>query len=84
MRVLFNSLHRYVYIMYCLMRPVQVPVNWHEVDGSKLIQSKWDIATTSLTMARDMLCVRLCYTLGLWSCSRDTIAVDTMSEKKSQ
>lgn len=61
----------------------QVPVTWHEVDGSKLIQSKWDIATTSLTMARDMLCVRLCYTLGFWSCSRKTLKVE-MSEKKSQ
>jgi dolichyl-phosphate beta-glucosyltransferase len=44
----------------------QVAVNWHEVDGSKLIQSKWDIVTTSLSMARDMLCVRLCYLFGIW------------------
>jgi hypothetical protein len=65
------------------MTQLQVPVNWHEVDGSKLIQSKWDIATTSLTMARDMLCVRLCYTLGFWSCNREKIKAD-VSEKKSQ
>ena len=42
-------------------------VNWEEVPGSKLIQSKWDVITTSLTMARDMLAVRLAYVLGCWT-----------------
>jgi hypothetical protein len=42
-------------------------VNWHEVDGSKLIQSSFDVVKTSITMARDMLCVRLCHLLGLWT-----------------
>jgi hypothetical protein len=41
-------------------------VNWHEVDGSKLIRSKLDVVTTSFTMARDILCMRLSYMLGLW------------------
>lgn len=41
-------------------------VNWHEVDGSKLIKSKLDVVTTSITMARDILCMRLSYVLGLW------------------
>ena len=41
-------------------------MNWHEVDGSKLITKKLDIVTTSLAMLRDMLCVRLCYSLGIW------------------
>lgn len=45
---------------------VEVSVNWHEVDGSKLITSKWDIVTTSINMAKDMLTVRLCYVLGIW------------------
>ncbi len=45
---------------------VEVGVNWHEVDGSKLIQSKWDIIFVSLYMLRDMLCVNLCYNLGIW------------------
>ena len=45
---------------------LQVAVRWHEVEGSKLIQSKIDILTTSLTMARDMLLVRLAYTFGWW------------------
>ncbi|CAM9176301.1 unnamed protein product, partial [Phaeothamnion confervicola] len=44
----------------------EVAVNWHEVPGSKLIQSKLDILTTSAAMLRDMLCVRLCYVAGWW------------------
>ena len=58
-------------------------MNWHEVDGSKLIQTKLDIAITSLTMARDMLCVRLCYTLGFWSSNREKVKA-TWEEKKNQ
>ena len=58
-----------------------MPVNWHEVDGSKLIQSGVDVATTSLTMARDMLCVRLSYLLGIWSVS-DALSVISMSRNK--
>lgn len=42
-------------------------MNWQEVEGSKLIQTKLDIVTTSLVMARDMLAVRLAYLFGLWS-----------------
>ena len=44
----------------------EVSVNWHEVEGSKLIRTKLDVVTTSLTMARDMLAVRLAYVLGFW------------------
>ena len=44
----------------------EVPVNWQEIDGSKLIQTRMDVITTSLSMARDMLCVRLAYLLGIW------------------
>lgn len=44
----------------------EVSVNWREVEGSKLIQNRFDIVTTSLTMARDMLAVRLAYVLGFW------------------
>ena len=42
-------------------------MNWHEVDGSKLIQSSSDIVFTSISMARDMLCVRLCHLMGIWT-----------------
>lgn len=45
-------------------------MNWHEVDGSKLIKSKLDVVTTSVTMARDILCMRLSYLLGLWEAPR--------------
>lgn len=41
---------------------VEVPVNWHEVDGSKL-----DAFSATLQMARDMFIIRLCYTLGIWT-----------------
>lgn len=45
----------------------EVAVNWREVPGSKLIRSKLDIITTSATMLRDMMCVRLCYLMGVWT-----------------
>jgi dolichyl-phosphate beta-glucosyltransferase len=45
---------------------MQVPVNWREVEGSKLIVTKMDIVTTSLTMARDIIAIRLAYLLGYW------------------
>ncbi len=50
---------------------MQVSVNWKEIEGSKLIKSKLDVVTTSLTMARDMLAVRLAYVLGFWHLAVD-------------
>lgn len=44
----------------------EVAVNWQEIEGSKLIRTKFDIIKTSLSMARDMLCVRILYLLGYW------------------
>lgn len=44
-------------------------MNWREVEGSKLIRSKLDIVTTSATMLRDMLCVKVLYVLGVWKVS---------------
>lgn len=49
-------------------------MNWHEVPGSKLIRSKLDIITTSATMLRDMMCVRLCYVLGVWAVAEQPLA----------
>ena len=44
-------------------RPQQeVPVAWHEVDGSQV-----GLVSASLQMARDVLAMRLCYGLGLWT-----------------
>lgn len=44
----------------------EVPVNWREVEGSKLIVTKMDIITTSLTMARDIIAIRVAYLFGFW------------------
>lgn len=48
----------------------EVPVEWHEVEGSKLNTSVWNLAMVSIGMLRDMVCVRLCYTLRLWKIRR--------------
>mmetsp|Transcript_30839 Transcript_30839/g.92392 ORF Transcript_30839/g.92392 Transcript_30839/m.92392 type:complete len:413 (-) Transcript_30839:117-1355(-) len=44
----------------------EVGVKWHEVEGSKLDTDKLTLAMVSLGMLRDMVCVRACYTLGIW------------------
>ena len=44
----------------------EVVVPWQEVEGSKLHTSVLNLALVSVGMLRDMVCVRLCYTLGLW------------------
>lgn len=48
----------------------EVGVNWKEVDGSKLDTTKVALALNSLSMLRDMMCVRLCYSLRLWKTQR--------------
>jgi dolichyl-phosphate beta-glucosyltransferase len=74
-KVLFHYLHLYrwafdtelIYLAEGLHIPIlEVAVNWREVEGSKLITSKLDVVTTSLTMARDILCMRLSYLLRVW------------------
>jgi len=45
---------------------IEVGVNWKEIDGSKLSTSKLALAMVSISMLRDMICVRFCYTLGIW------------------
>ena len=40
---------------------VEVPVNWQEIDGSKL-----DVLTSTIQMARDIVAIRVCYMLGIW------------------
>lgn len=39
----------------------EVPVEWKDVDGSKL-----NVIEASVNMFRDLLMIRLLYTLGLW------------------
>lgn len=46
---------------------MEVPVPWQEIDGSKLNTSKLALAIVCLTMLRDMVCVRICYALSIWS-----------------
>jgi glycosyltransferase involved in cell wall biosynthesis len=46
---------------------LEVPVNWHEVDGSKLSTSALNVLLVSASMLRDMICVRLCYEWGIWT-----------------
>ena len=74
-RSIFPNLHlerwafdvELIYMCEALYIPIsEMSVNWHEVDGSKLITSKWDIVTTSINMAFDMLTVKLCYMFHLW------------------
>ena len=74
-RILFSNLHlegwtfdiELIYMAEALGVPLtETAVRWHEVDGSKLIQSRIDIVVTSLKMARDMLCLRLAYLSGIW------------------
>jgi dolichyl-phosphate beta-glucosyltransferase len=43
------------------MPVAEVPVTWHEVDGSTL-----DPLSASLQMLRDVFVIRLCYVLGIW------------------
>jgi hypothetical protein len=45
----------------------EVTVPWQEIEGSKLNTSVWNLAMVSLAMLRDMICVRLCYLLNIWS-----------------
>jgi dolichyl-phosphate beta-glucosyltransferase len=53
---------------------LEVNVPWQEVDGSKLSTSKLALAVVSITMLRDMICVRTCYTLGIWKVKSSTLA----------
>lgn len=48
----------------------EVAVEWHEVDGSKLNTSKFSLVFNSICMLRDMICVRICYSLGYWKLKR--------------
>lgn len=51
-----------IYLCLQLGIPVaEVPVNWHEVDGSKLSP-----AVAALQMARDIFRIRCLYMFGLW------------------
>ena len=80
-RIIFGNLHlqRWAFDteVVCLCHLLQVTmlevaVPWQEIEGSKLSTSKFALAMASITMLRDMICVRLCYTLRLWTASTDS------------
>ena len=48
------------------LRLQEVSVPWHEVEGSKLNTGPLSLARVAVGMLRDMMCVRLCYTLRIW------------------
>lgn len=48
----------------------EVTVPWHEVDGSKLNTGFFALMWASVGMLRDMMCVRVCYVLGIWKINR--------------
>ena len=63
--------HAFLFFLFPHTERLGVPlaesaVQWREVDGSKLIQTRLDVVKTSVTMLRDMLCVNIAYSLGLW------------------
>ncbi|KAJ1904284.1 dolichyl-phosphate beta-glucosyltransferase [Coemansia sp. IMI 209127] len=69
-RMIFPCMHveRFIFDIEVLLlaryqgiRVIEVPVNWHEVAGSKM-----SIVRDSIQMALDLLAVRLNYMLGNW------------------
>jgi len=46
------------------LKEVRVP--WQEIDGSKLNTGTMSLIRVAIGMLRDMICVRLCYTMGIW------------------
>jgi len=77
---LFNNLHLtrwafdtelVVIIEKLNLKIVEVGVEWEEIEGSKIGDgTKLGLALTSLRMLRDMICVRCCYSLGIWKLSK--------------
>jgi dolichyl-phosphate beta-glucosyltransferase len=74
-RELFSHLHlqrwafdtELLFLAATLRYPLlEVVVPWQEIEGSKLNTSPFNLALVSISMLRDMICVRLCYTLGMW------------------
>jgi dolichyl-phosphate beta-glucosyltransferase len=62
----------------------EVPVTWHEVDGSKLHTTLYHLAYESIGMLRDMVCVRLCYTLRLWTIHQVPLQPQQQQQQQQQ
>lgn len=74
-KLLFTNIHLEGWVfdieLIYLCEQMGIPISeeavaWHEVEGSKLIVHKLDVIFTSIRMARDMLCMRVAYAIGLW------------------
>jgi dolichyl-phosphate beta-glucosyltransferase len=70
-QLIFPNMHveRWIFDIECLMIAqiknvpiVEVQVNWHEIDGSKV-----NLVMDSMKMAIDLLLIRLNYVLGYWT-----------------
>lgn len=57
---------------------LEVEVQWHEVEGSKL-----NVLRDSIQMARDILCLRLAYTFRIWSLPEESGGEDDQVEESS-
>jgi dolichyl-phosphate beta-glucosyltransferase len=69
--------------MGCKMK--EVAVVWTEVDGSKLdTGGPFGLAMVAISMLRDMICVRLCYSLGIWKVVAPSTAASSASPNKSK
>lgn len=91
-RLVFGNLHlqRWAFDteVVCLCDLLQVTmlevgVPWQEIEGSKLSTSKFALAMASITMLRDMICVRLCYTFRLWTASSSSQSQFNSKSKSS-
>lgn len=64
------------------MQIAEVGVEWREVDGSKLHTGKVALIVASVGMLRDMICVRACYSLGLWKLRKSDKFPETYDKRK--
>ncbi|KAI8579014.1 hypothetical protein K450DRAFT_244557 [Umbelopsis ramanniana AG] len=80
-QLIFPNMHveRWIFDIECLVIAqahripiVEVPVTWHEIDGSKV-----NLMRDSIQMALDLLTIRLNFLLGFWK-------VDSIKKQKSQ
>ncbi|CAO3587886.1 unnamed protein product [Absidia cylindrospora] len=76
-QLVFPNMHveRWIFDIECLMIAqsqkvpiVEVQVNWHEIDGSKV-----NLITDSVQMAKDLFLIRLNFILGFWKVKRDKV-----------
>ncbi|KAI8086553.1 nucleotide-diphospho-sugar transferase [Halteromyces radiatus] len=74
-QLIFPNMHveRWIFDIECLMIAqsqnipiVEVQVNWHEIDGSKV-----NLITDSVQMAKDLFLIRLNFVLGFWKVKKE-------------